>query len=190
MLGYPGKYVRDATFAEQRARDAGIPAARARCIGVMASYWDCFAFQKYIAEAAGSSVSTVQRARRQGADLGVLECYRCKPGEKHPLLKKVLRSKGGRLVRWCHRFTVGREMSGAAKHAAVALARYKRQQREQKRKEQRAASETELQQRWGESKLVARALRDTPELIAHCKSQAEAVAVLRARARDGPPDHN
>lgn len=107
----------EARFAEQRARQQGLSAYRAKVVGQIASFRDGWAFRRRIAELVGCSIRTVQRAITQAREEGLLGVARAKPNEVPPGAKAPM-SCG-----WSHRWVIGRGLAAAAALAAVAAAK-------------------------------------------------------------------
>lgn len=117
---WPGPFASEARAAYQRARSAGLSAARSLVLGCIASFKQCWSFRTTLAAHTGVSVRTVQRAITQAKSEGLLGTARAKRDEVPPGRKEPV-SCG-----WSHRWIVGwGEAVGAAK-AAVDRARMKR----------------------------------------------------------------
>lgn len=107
----------EARAAYQRARESGMTALRALVVGNIASHRDCWAFRKRLADKAGCSVRTVQRAITQAARLGLIGVARARRGEKPPGLETEVPCG------WSHRWTIGWGRAGAAVKRAIDAAR-------------------------------------------------------------------
>lgn len=112
-----GNDARGASLAEARALDAGLSSLRARIVGHIASFKDCWVFRGRIASAARCSVRTVQRAISQAKAEGLIGVARAKRGECPP------GARGPLPCGWSHRWIVGRGLAGDALRAAVARAK-------------------------------------------------------------------
>lgn len=109
----------EARSAYIRARRAGMNSLRALVVSFCASFKDCWAFRRKIAEIIGCSVRTVQRALTQAQDLGLLRCARAKKGEAPPGAKRPIDCG------FSHRWIMGWGEAGknAAKRIAAAIER-------------------------------------------------------------------
>jgi hypothetical protein len=96
-----GPFVREAEKAYQRARDEGVAVKRALTEGVIASFRDCWAPRKTIAQHLGISVRTVQRGITQARTEGRIGVARLKTNEVPPGAKGPLTCGGS------HRWTIG-----------------------------------------------------------------------------------
>jgi hypothetical protein len=112
-----GKDDKTAARTRARARNLGATELRARILGNVSSFKDCWAPQATLAAFLQCSVRTIQRALRWGRDHGLIRCEFGKRGEKPP-------GKHGAVVsKWSHRWTVGRGLVGDALEAAINAAR-------------------------------------------------------------------
>lgn len=98
----------------QRAREAGISPLRSLILGNVASFKDCWAFRRKLADFAKCSVRTVQRALTQAVSEGLIGKARNKPGEKPPNWDNEVPCG------WSHRWTIG--WGAAAKEVAERVA--------------------------------------------------------------------
>lgn len=95
-------------------------AARSLVLGCVASFKQCWAFRRTLAEHTGLSVRTVQRALTQGRELGLCGMARAKPNEVPPGRKEPVRCG------WSHRWVVGWGLALERAKEAVEKARLKR----------------------------------------------------------------
>ena len=116
---WPGPHGQEAVKAFHRATDAGMNSLRALVVGCVASFRDCWMFQRQIAQRLNCSLRTVQRALRQARQLGLVECHRSKRHENAPGLGKPVECG------WSHRWAVGWGLVGDAVKQAVNIARAK-----------------------------------------------------------------
>lgn len=114
---YVGTDYLEADAAFVRAVDAGMTAARALVVANVASFQDCWAARRKIMQYARTSLSTVQRALNEAAELGLIGKARAKLGERLPGLPEP------QTCGYSHRWTIGRGMAAAAAQAAIAAAR-------------------------------------------------------------------
>lgn len=114
---YVGTDYLEADAAFVRAVDAGMTAARALVVANVASFRDCWAARRKIMLYARTSLSTVQRALNQAAELGLIGKARAKLGERLPGLPEP------QTCGYSHRWTIGRGMAAGAAMAAIAAAR-------------------------------------------------------------------
>jgi len=114
---YVGTDYLEADAAFVRAVDQGLTAARALVIANVASFKDCWTARKKLAVYARTSLSTVQRALNQAAELGLIGKARAKLGEQLPGLPQP------QTCGYSHRWTIGRGMAAGAAMAAIAAAR-------------------------------------------------------------------
>ena len=117
FLWWLGPVGDEARAAYVRARDAGMSHLRALVIGCVASFKDCWARRRKIAEHLRCSVRTVQRALTQAKELGLIGIGRSKPGEIPPGAKSEI------TCGFSHRWTIGWGMAGALVQEAVNRAR-------------------------------------------------------------------
>lgn len=117
---WPGEFPNEATRAFNRAIEAGMTSLRSLVIGSVGSFRDCWMFQGSIAKRIGCSIRTVQRALRQGRELGLIECHRSKPKEKAPGIGRTLPCG------WSHRWLIGWGRSNDAVKKLVNVARAQR----------------------------------------------------------------
>jgi hypothetical protein len=104
-------------FAEARARELGLPAMRAHVLGHVGSFRDGWLFRAELARRARCSVRTAQRAITQGKLEGLLGVARGGKNEIPPGARAPIPCG------WSHRWTIGRELRGAAMLAAVQQAK-------------------------------------------------------------------
>lgn len=154
-------------LAEQRARASGMSALRARIVGHVASFRDCWTFRRTMAEREKCSVRTVQRALTEAREEGLIGVARAKPNEVPPGLKTPM------ACGWSHRWIIGRGLAVAAALAAVAAAKAAALVRRATRSKPERAARAPLSQ----ADLAARR-----ELL---RAQA---AQLLAEEPDPPPD--
>lgn len=114
---YVGTDYLEADAAFVRAVDAGLTTARALVVANVASFQDCWAARRKIGAYARTSLSTVQRALNQAAELGLIGKARAKLGERLPGLPEP------QTCGYSHRWTIGRGMAAGAAMAAIAAAR-------------------------------------------------------------------
>ena len=114
---YVGTDYLEADAAFVRAVDAGLTAARALVIANVASFKDCWTARRKLGAYARTSLSTVQRALNQAAELGLIGKARAKLGEHLPGLPEP------QTCGYSHRWTIGRGMAAGAAMAAIAAAR-------------------------------------------------------------------
>ena len=114
---WQGKDWREALATLETALRAGMTPGRALSLGHVASWADNWTFARHLAERAGVSLRTFQRAIAQAKSLGMLETWRGKKREKPP------KSKHEVPCGWCHRVIVGRGLSPQARVPLVARAR-------------------------------------------------------------------
>ncbi len=112
-----GPDIAEAAAAYARAIAAEISELRARVIGSISSWKDCWATQGKLAEFHNCSVRTVQRALHDARQNGLICCAFSKPGEKPPGAAQPMNFK------WSHRWTPGRGLAGKALQAAINAAR-------------------------------------------------------------------
>ena len=117
---WPGTSASEARAAYQRAREAGISAARALVIGCIASFREGWMFRKNLADHTGLSVRTVQRAITQAKDFGLIGVARAKKNEIPPGMDRPLPCG------WSHRWVVGWGQAAAAAKTAIANCRLAR----------------------------------------------------------------
>lgn len=117
---WPGPFASEARAAYERARNAGLSAARALVLGCIASFKQCWTFRRALAAHTGVSVRTVQRAITQGKAEGLLGTARAKANEVPPGRKEPVRCG------WSHRWIVGWGEAVDKAKAAVERARMKR----------------------------------------------------------------
>ena len=98
---WPGRFSDEANRAFNRAIQSGMTSLRSLVIGSVGSFRDCWMFQRTLAKNLGCSLRTVQRALREGRQLGLIECHRAKAKEKAPEIGKTLPCG------WSHRWVVG-----------------------------------------------------------------------------------
>lgn len=156
---WPGSHGAEAAKAFHRAIDAGMNTLRSLVVGCVASFRDCWMFQRMIARKLGCSVRTVQRALHQARELGLIECHRAKPTENAPGLGRPVPCG------WSHRWAVGWGQAVDAARSAIAITRTKLLGR---RAIQRTPKSAALQHRkWTaaeiEAELARRASRAPPE---------------------------
>jgi hypothetical protein len=114
---WPGPLQREGVDTFREALSEGMSVARSLVLGVVASFRDCFMFQRRIAEICGCSVRTVQRALHEGRERAFIECHHSKPNETPPGLARGTRIPCG----WSHRWIVGRGLSEPLRLAARAI---------------------------------------------------------------------
>lgn len=117
---WPGPNAPEARSAYERARLAGLSAARSLVLGCIASFRDGWAFRRTLAEHTGLSVRTVQRAITQAKWCGLLGVARAKKTEVPTGLDRPLPCG------WSHRWTIGWGMAVEAAREAVARTRLAR----------------------------------------------------------------
>jgi len=117
---WPGTSASEARAAYQRAREAGLSAARALVIGCIASFREGWMFRRSLAEHTGLSVRTVQRAITQAKEFGLIGVARAKKDEIPPGLDRPLPCG------WSHRWVVGWGQAAAAAKTAIANCRLAR----------------------------------------------------------------
>lgn len=100
-----------------RARAVKMSELRARVVGCVTSFKDCWAPQSSIAEFLHCSVRTVQRGLHDARESGLIGCAFGKPREKPPGAAGPLHFK------FSHRWTIGRGLVGDALHEAINKAR-------------------------------------------------------------------
>ncbi len=108
----------EARSAYQRAREAGLSPLRALVIGSVASFKECWTFRKKLAEKAGCSVRTVQRALTQAREEGLIGVARAKKNEVPPNWPH-----GPVTCGWSHRWVIGWGKAGEAVKDAVHAAK-------------------------------------------------------------------
>jgi DNA-binding Lrp family transcriptional regulator len=114
---WPGPFGQEAARAFHRATASGMNTLRSLVVGSVASFRDCWMFQREMARRLGCSVRTVQRGLRQARDLGLIECHRAKPNEKAPGLGRVVECG------WSHRWAIGWGKATELAKVAVNVAR-------------------------------------------------------------------
>ncbi len=157
---WPGPFASEARAAYERARNAGLSAARSLVLGCIASFKQGWTFRRTLAAHTGVSVRTVQRAITQGKAEGLLGTARAKPNEVPPGRTEPVRCG------WSHRWIVGWGQALEAAKAAVERARIKRLQR-QAVSAQLAASvrpRNPRQRRWTPDELESELARYEAEL--------------------------
>lgn len=117
---WPGPYSQEAVLAFRRASGQGMNPLRSLVVGCVASFKDCWMFQRKLAERLGCSLRTVQRALHQARDLGLVETHRSKPNEKAPGLDQPVPCG------WSHRWAIGWGQAVAVAKVAVDVARVTR----------------------------------------------------------------
>jgi RNase P protein component len=120
---WPGPFASEARCAYERARNAGISAARSLVLGCIASFKQGWVFRRTLAKHTGVSVRTVQRAITQGKNEGLLGTARAKANEIPPGLTQPVKCG------WSHRWIVGWGQAVEMAKAAVERARLKRMTR-------------------------------------------------------------
>ena len=132
----------EATATYRQCREAGMSPMRALAVAQMASFRDCYAFAKSIAEWVGCSRRTVQRGAADAKRLGFVASHRAKKNERTPGDPEF---GGGKLIPcgWSHRFVIGRGKAGAARNQAVAEARARWNIRQALRQAEEAAKRAE-----------------------------------------------
>jgi DNA-binding transcriptional MocR family regulator len=108
----------EARAAFQRSRTAGLSPMRALVIGCVASFKECWAFRRKLAEKVGCSVRTVQRALTQARTEGLIGLARAKKDEVPKGWEH-----GPITCGWSHRWTIGWGLAGAKVHDAVHAAK-------------------------------------------------------------------
>jgi DNA-binding transcriptional MocR family regulator len=116
---WPGPHRAEAVKAFHRAIDGGMTSLRSLVVGCVASFRDCWMFQRQIAQRLGCSLRTVQRALAQARELGLIECHRAKTSENAPGLGRPVPCG------WSHRWAIGWGMAASAAQAAISIARTK-----------------------------------------------------------------
>jgi DNA-binding Lrp family transcriptional regulator len=116
---WPGPYGQEAVRAFRRAIEGGMTGLRSLVVGSVASFRDCWMFQRELAKRLGCSVRTVQRGLREARQLGLIECHRSKQHEKAPGLDKEVPCG------WSHRWAVGWGLANEKVALAVNVARAK-----------------------------------------------------------------
>lgn len=156
--------------AIERARDAGLTELRAQVVGQISSFTDGWVFRRRLAELLDCSVRTVQRAITQAKAEGLLGVARAKrsdipPGAREPLP-----------CGWSHRWTIARDLVGAAAAAAIRAARLE----QLTRAATRAAA--------GTARAIRRREPPTDAQLEQRRQQqrSELAAWSDAHARDGP----
>jgi DNA-binding transcriptional MocR family regulator len=109
----------EARYAEQRARETGLSALRAKVVGQLASFRDAWAFRRSLAKAVGCSIRTVQRAITEARSEGLVGVARAKKTEVPPGKDRPIPCG------WSHRWTIGRGLAYGAAMAAIAAAKAK-----------------------------------------------------------------
>lgn len=112
-----GSDVVEAVASYGRAIEAGFTELRARIIGSVSSWKDCWAPQSTLAEFHHCCVRTVQRALHDGRENGLIRCAFSKEGERPP------GADGPMNFKWSHRWTIGRGLAGKALQSAINAAR-------------------------------------------------------------------
>jgi hypothetical protein len=133
---WPGDAAIEARLAYQRAREAGLSAARALVVGCIASFKDCWKFRKNLAKHCGISIRTVQRAITQAKGCGLIGVARGKKTEIPPNFSKPLPHG------WSHRWTVGWGLGWKAAAEAVARTRLARLEKDALRRETKTPAPT------------------------------------------------
>jgi len=116
---WPGPYGQEAVRAFHRAIEGGMTGLRSLVVGSVASFRDCWMFQRELAKRLGCSVRTVQRGLREARQLGLIECHRSKQHEKAPGLDKEVPCG------WSHRWAIGWGLANEKVALAVNVARAK-----------------------------------------------------------------
>lgn len=114
-----GPSAAEASSAYGRAREAGMSVLRSLVVGQIASFRQCWAFRRKLAEKVGCSVRTVQRAITQAKAEGLLGTARAKPHEIPPGRD----AQGPVACGWSHRWIIGWGKAGTAVRDAVAAAK-------------------------------------------------------------------
>jgi hypothetical protein len=114
---WPGPFRSEAVKAYQRAVSSGMRPLRSLVIGCVASFRDCWAFQRHLATRLGCSIRTIQRGLRQGRQLGLIECHRAKRGEKAPGVGAPVDCG------WSHRWAIGWGEASEVAERACTVAR-------------------------------------------------------------------
>lgn len=117
---WPGPYTSEAVLAFRRAHGQGMNSLRSLVVGCVASFKDCWMFQRKLAERLGCSLRTVQRALHQARELGLVETHRSKLGEHAPGLDQPVPCG------WSHRWAIGWGQAVAVARVAVDVARVTR----------------------------------------------------------------
>lgn len=123
LAAYVGPDHLEARYAEQRARESGLSALRAKVVGHIASFRDGWLFRKKLAERVKCSVRTVQRAITQARDEGLIKVARAKKNEIPKGADKPF------TCGWSHRWWIGRGLAAAAAIAAITAAKVARLER-------------------------------------------------------------